>query len=345
MKYLITAFAFLLIARQSLSADPPKKNLRILPVPTIGYSPETRTYIGAVCQFGFRTAADGKTRMSQSKIELQFTQNKQFIAEAGGSIFSPGEKWLFNFNLHGSRFPDRWWDFGIDAADSAMNKFNSTRFRIDLGLLKNIGRSWFAGPLLRWQQYSKIEPRITNLAEGFAINTGLQALRDTRDNILNAAKGVFKDIQLGYNKANEMDGFKISADWRGYHQYKKWLVLAGRAYLNGLEGKTHFFDYPMYGGDKFLRGYYFGRFREQTMWLLTAEARIHVFKRYGFTLFYGTGSVMNKWQDIMESPLKPGFGAGFRFLADRKENINLRIDYARGKDGQYGFYFAFGEAF
>lgn len=351
IKFLLPAFtfffsvAFLKAEKPKPPAKSTKRNLRILPVPTLGYAPETKSYLGAVCQFGFRTAQNEQTRMSTAKIELQYTQNKQFIGEISGTVFTPDEKWLFSGTAHASKFPDRWWEFGVNAADSNMTKFNSTRLKFDVSALKNIGNKWFAGPVMKWQQYSDIEPIITNLSKAFTINTGLQALRDTRDNILNAAKGVFKDIQLGYNRADAFEGFKITADWRGYYQYKKRLVLAGRAYLNGLEGKTHFFDYPMYGGDKFLRGYYFGRFREQTMWLLTAEARVNIFRRYGLTAFYGTGSVMEKWQDVMQSELKPGYGIGFRFMADRKERINLRIDYARGKDGQSGFYFAFGEAF
>jgi hypothetical protein len=48
---------------------------------------------------------------------------------------------------------------------------------------------------------------------------------------------------------------------------------------------------------------------------------------------------------VLSNQVKPALNVGIRFLADRKEKINLRIDYAAGIQGQRGFYFAFGEAF
>jgi hypothetical protein len=68
-------------------------------------------------------------------------------------------------------------------------------------------------------------------------------------------------------------------------------------------------------------------------------------KRWGMALGVAAGTVFTQPVDIVKNPFKPAFNAGLRFLADRRENINLRIDYAIGVKGQSGFYFAFGEAF
>jgi hypothetical protein len=42
---------------------------------------------------------------------------------------------------------------------------------------------------------------------------------------------------------------------------------------------------------------------------------------------------------------KYNYGGGIRFLMDKEEHTNLRLDYAVGQDGNKGFYVVFGESF
>ena len=81
------------------------------------------------------------------------------------------------------------------------------------------------------------------------------------------------------------------------------------------------------------------------MLVFNGEFRTVLHKRWGATMGVAAGTVFSKPTAIFINPFKPAFNAGLRFVADRRENINLRIDYARGIKGQSGFYFAFGEAF
>jgi len=48
---------------------------------------------------------------------------------------------------------------------------------------------------------------------------------------------------------------------------------------------------------------------------------------------------------INNENVKPNAGIGLRFLVDKNENTNLRLDYAIGKNNQSGFYISFGESF
>ena len=334
------------------TAGDSSRRASILPVPTLGYSPETRGYIGAVVQLAFRTDRDTNTRFSAAKTEIQYTQNRQFIFEAGCSIFTPGESWLLNAGLHASRFPDFWWGTGIDAPESMRQRFNSNRTRIEFAALRRWQSRWFAGPALKYQQYNQVEflnsagsvsSRTTSLK---ALAAGLQSVIDSRDNILNPGQGYFLDVQsLVTRSGNNLLSLRWSADYRHYRSISKRLVLAGRIYGQAISGETVFYDLSLYGGDRFMRGYYFGRFRDQNMWLAAAEARYRIYRRWGAALFGGTGTVGYTPGQAITNPMKPAWGLGLRFQADRRENINLRIDYARGRDGQSGFYFAFGEAF
>ncbi len=319
--------------------------IRVMPVPTLGYTPETRGYAGAVCQLAFKS--DPGTRLSAVKTEFQFTQKRQTILELAGSIFLPAEKCLINFTAHSSRFPDFWWGVGIHTPEINKEGFNSRRNWLELAILKNAGRNWFIGPLLKHQQRSNIEFNQTTTASFMKVSAvGIQFLHDSRDNMLNPTKGNFIDIQLTRNIAgNAGTGYRSAMDSRFYKKAGKSNTLAGRMTFSHLSSNTHFFDLALLGGDRNLRGYYLGRFRDRGMLVFNGELRTAMHKRWGMALGVGAGTVFRQPEDIFKNPFKPAFNAGLRFLADRRENINMRIDYAIGVKGQSGFYFAFGEAF
>jgi hypothetical protein len=51
------------------------RKVKVLPVPAFGYSPETKSYIGAVCLFNFNFYQDSFTRSSNAKIEFNYSWN------------------------------------------------------------------------------------------------------------------------------------------------------------------------------------------------------------------------------------------------------------------------------
>ena len=94
-----------------------------------------------------------------------------------------------------------------------------------------------------------------------------------------------------------------------------------------------------------MRGYYQGRYRDNRFGAAQGEYRLTIWKWIGATAFGGIGRVAGNMPDSeSESILHPTYGAGLRIRIDKKENVNLRFDYARG-DHSDGFYVAFGEAF
>lgn len=50
-----------------------KKKVTVLPVPVIGYTPETNIYFGAVTLFTINNVHDSLTRTSNAKIEFNYT--------------------------------------------------------------------------------------------------------------------------------------------------------------------------------------------------------------------------------------------------------------------------------
>ena len=94
-----------------------------------------------------------------------------------------------------------------------------------------------------------------------------------------------------------------------------------------------------------MRGYFYGRYRDINLSTLQLESRNHLFWRIGVSVFGGYSYIFDSIKESQAENLKLNYGLGLRFLVDKKDNINLRLDYARGENGQDGFYIAFGESF
>lgn len=98
------------------------------------------------------------------------------------------------------------------------------------------------------------------------------------------------------------------------------------------------------GNDDILRGYPRNRFRDLNFAGVQLEYRFPLFWRFGMVSFGGAGDVFRKVDDVNINTLKYSIGTGLRFLVNPAERLNIRFDYARGREGGY-FYFSVAEAF
>jgi len=94
-----------------------------------------------------------------------------------------------------------------------------------------------------------------------------------------------------------------------------------------------------------MRGYFEGRYRDRTYVMLQTEYRQYFSKRFGFVAFAGLGDVGSEITSLKFKEFKYSFGGGLRYLFNKKENVNLRVDIGIGKDGNTGIYFGIEEAF
>jgi hypothetical protein len=98
------------------------------------------------------------------------------------------------------------------------------------------------------------------------------------------------------------------------------------------------------GGNKKMRGYFQGYFQDNNLLLGQFEVRQELFWRIGLTAFGSAGQTAHTWGDYGMNRWNYAAGGGLRFTFDTKKHINVRLDYAIGKDSN-GFYIAFNEAF
>lgn len=348
----LSVLLFILFGLNSFSQESIKvKKVKILPVPTFGYSPETGTYIGAVSLFTINLYQDSITRSSNSQVEFNYTWNKQIIVETEWNYFFKDESWFTQGLLHYSKYPDLYYGIGNNTSNSSEINFESNRIKADIELLKNIQNRWFAGIGFNYFNFSNIKynhniifyPELKNESNwGFK----LILLKDSRNNILTPTSGTY------FKFANSFEFSKtfydqLTLDVRQYYRLgqKKHQVVAGRFYQSSVFNTPPFYDYALIGGDKLVRGYYYGRYREKNLSSIQLEYRTNLFWKLGLATFGGVSALYSDLTSISKTTFKPNLGIGFRFLVDKNDNTSIRFDYAVGNNDQSGFYVSFGESF
>lgn len=328
-----------------------RKNIKILPVPALGYSPETRFYVGAVCLFNLNFYNDTLTRSSNTKLEFNYTWNKQIIAEAEWNYFFKEEKWFTRGNVHYSKYSDSYFGIGSSQSQESKTLFESNRVKFELEVLKKIKNKWFFGLAARHLNYFNFSVgQDTIVYEEFKNESrtgfGWIVQNDTRDNLLTPTKGLFLKLSNNYNFGST-NYSQLTFDGRKYFSWGKKFkqTVSTRLYSKHIIGAAPFYDLSLIGGDKFVRGYFFGRYRDNNLTTFQAEYRATLFWRIGLAAFGGTSLVYKNFNDFNSSTFKPNAGLGLRFLVDKDEGTNLRFDYAVGVDGESGFYISFGESF
>jgi len=292
----LLAFLFFLNVNPIFGRDSIQvKKIKILPVPAFGYSPETKTYLGAVTLFTINMYRDSITRTSNAKFEFNYSWNKQIILESDWNYFFRQEKWFTKGKIHYSKYPDLYYGIGANTAESNKLFFDSRRFIFEASLLKNVGYKLFTGINVKYTDYSKVEaennsiiyPEL-NAASTFGI--GYSLLKDTRNNLLTPTSGFYSYLNSTYHFA-ESDYLKFTFDLRYYKTWKDKFTLANR-FVNDINtGHPPFFDYALLGGDKFVRGYYLGRYRDNNLSSFQSEFRFPAFWKIYLATFGGVSNI------------------------------------------------------
>ncbi len=323
------------------------KRIKVLPVPTFGYEPETKTHVGAVCLFTINLHNDSLTRQSNAKLELNYTFRNQMIIESEWNYFSKKEKWYSDGVLHVSYYPDFYYGIGPNSNSSGELLFSTNRLKGDVGLYRNVVKKLFLGGGIRYYRYSNVasDERIDFGELSDAENLGVKAslFKDTRNNLLNATDGVYALMDVEHN-FSALNYWKLGIDLRKYFSNNKGFSLSTRLFNSFILNTPTFYDYNILGGDDFVRGYFYGRYRDKHLSTLQTEIRTpHIF-RFGMAVIGGISSLYNAPSMLFDT-IRPNYGLGLRYLVDKNDKINLRLDYVIGSPGNSGFYISFGESF
>ena len=175
---------------------------------------------------------------------------------------------------------------------------------------------------------------------------GPHVLHDVRDNEFFPTAGSLFDLEGEFYEDLWGSDLEYQKYFISYNRYWTALkgVLAYRAYGCDTGGDVPFFDLCLFGMQSDLRGYTGGRYRDRTMLATQLEYRRMYDNRLGYVAFGGIGQVGPSFSDYTSDDILPSAGVGFRWTASTDYRINLRVDFAFGKDEE-AVYVAIGEAF
>jgi len=122
-------------------------------------------------------------------------------------------------------------------------------------------------------------------------------------------------------------------------------VLAYNLYWCGTGGSPPFYGNCIYGANNILRGYTAGRYLDRYMLATQLEYRLVLPWKFGLVGFGGVGAVApGSDQFFRANHLLPGGGTGIRYMLSKKYHVNLRTDFAWGRDN-FTWGVGVGEAF
>jgi hypothetical protein len=177
---------------------------------------------------------------------------------------------------------------------------------------------------------------------------GFKILRDTRPNHFYPTAGMF--IQFTGDFFSQTLGSKYSFQSYKFHFDKytslaKNQVLAYDLYVCNTGGSPPFYGNCIYGANNELRGYTAGRYLDRHMFATQVEYRLSLPKKIGLAGFAGFGEVFPGPTQILRSNrVLPDIGGGPRYELSSKYHVNLRADFARGRDS-WTWSMGVGEAF
>lgn len=249
--------------------------------------------------------------------------------------------------------------WGISYNDCSTNPAidsKALRLNIKADYQQRIGHStWFWGAALHLA-YMKM-----NLAaghsnylqfqdpKGYLIGAGPLIQHDTRDNALNATRGIYfltKGICYpALHSANSKVIGGITMQFNAYHRLWSSAILAYDFYTcaNISSGNIPWqLREEICVDDRRMRGYYAGSYTDKNQVCAQVELRQHVWKRLGAVVWGGVGTLFSHPEQIKFRSLLPTYGIGLR--AEFKANTNLRIDFGLGRHTN-AILFGFGEVF
>jgi hypothetical protein len=334
----------------------PKKRYLVSGFPLLFYTPETRFGIGGagVFIFNFKKDSVGAPR-SSINLGFTFTQNRQALFYLPYVLFLKNRSYQLYGELSYSRYNYNFYGVGNDQPDNFVERYGIEFPRLRVTALKKVSRHVYAGVRYAFDRFSLYDldttgQLITKTIKGSEGGTvsgfGVVGLYDSRDNVFYPSKGwwgelvIYRDDELTGSSFNYT---RIALDVSKYLSYKK-NTLALNAYSIYSDSDLPFFQMGLLGGQKKMRGFYEGRYRDNNVMVFQAEYRRHVFWVMDVTVFASTGQVASRYDRFNGKNWRYTYGAGLRLMLDKAQKINLRIDVGVG-NGKVLPYFTIGEAF
>ena len=326
--------------------------------PYIFYSPETQLAFGAGGVMAFYTAKDTVLKPSNITLSGFYSTIKTYELFAKSNLFFIRNKFASTVDIAFSHKVDRFYGIGNDTPDRGNEEYVMDNYGgiIDLQMPPLLVISDRSGLVFEYRKYTMIDEKenpylrsdtLIGTEGGVVSGMGIVWVWDTRDHVFFPNSGGFTQMKLLFYTRDLGSDFTFTWTELNIRRYWSFLpdqVIAVQIFLQSVGGVPPFFKLPALGGSRVMRGYFEGRYRDRDYFAMQVEYRQYFWWRFGYVVFAGFGDVARDITQLSLSNLKPSYGVGIRFLFNKEQKINLRVDLGLGKNTS-GIYFSIEEAF
>lgn len=183
---------------------------------------------------------------------------------------------------------------------------------------------------------------------GISTGLGLRYRYDTRDNYFYPSKGFYFTWETFFNTkwlGSNYNYIRHEANLSYFKTiYKEHILALNTTWQDSGEG-TPFFDLPWLAKPAIMRGYSDRKYANNKLGVIQAEYRFPIYWRFKGVLFTSYGTVADKWKDLATVNWKWSYGAGLRFVLNKQEKVNVRLDFGFGHQEDFAFYLTVKEVF
>ena len=348
------------VKEQAISTDTIKgKNVDIMLVPIIFFTPETNFALGVGGQMFFNTKRTAsKTLNSNMLVSAIYTLNNQFVFEAQPQIYFVNENYYLDAKFRYKVFPYLFWGIGPDTPDSAEENYNQTEISVTAAFLKSLPSNVNFGFEFNFADYNVTEVEeggilASGTVEGSTgatlVGLGVVFNVDSRDNKFSPLGGGFYQFKTNFTSrvmgsTHSFNTYHL--DLRKYIKLGGKHILAMQVYSRLTFGNSPFQAKAYYGGADVARGYFKGRYIDDLLYVVQMEYRLPILNRFELAAFILTGNVGHgtEGRNIFDD-FKSSFGFGPRFFIYKDKRTLLRLDIGINSEGGTGIYFGINEAF
>lgn len=333
------------------------KKGNLVPLPVAFYSPETSLAFGGVLFNLFRTVPDDTlSKFSNVRTAIIFTLRSQLLVDVDHDIFTRNEKYRITGKFLFAKFPDFFYGIGNQTEQKDEELYNANNFNIKTQFMRQIFDNFYAGLMYNLYYLGNIDKEANGILDtanivgsngGISSGIGIILQWDTRDFNLNTSRGHF--IELATRHFRDYLGSDFMYNIVEFEALKFFPLAPNHVLGLQFQGRFSNREVPfqqlsLLGGDKLMRGYYRGRYRDKVLYAAQVEYRWKFYKRFGLVVFGGLGDVSKEFHTFDFSDIKPSYGFGLRYMILPKRKVNLRLDLGFGKETQ-GIYINITEAF
>jgi hypothetical protein len=339
------------------SSEPAKPKL--IGYPTLAYAPETSWELGVSALLVYRAKQDTLNRLSEVQSFSFVTLERQYGSWLEHTLYTDKNNYYFRGLWKFQNFPLSYHGIGMNTPSDKVALVSANELRIRERFLRKIIPNLYTGPEIDLEILNRTSFEVydsssytrplgwqgsNNLGLGWGI------VYDDLHNVLNPRHGHFGEMALLSSRKLWGSAFDFNLyflDFRFYRPVRKRNVIAIQAYSQFSTGNVPFNELALMGGDRLMRGYYLGRYRDKNLSAAQVEYRMLPFsfaERWGAAFFASAGKVYPEFAVFGQTPWTWSFGGGPRFLLFPKKDVYNRLDFAWTREGP-GFYFFIGEAF